>query len=74
METTIQVTHDLREALKMRKMNAGESYENVFWDLIEDNQTLSDEAMKNIALAEKDIREGRVHKWADVKKELDIYV
>ena len=74
MDTTIQITHDLREALKMRKMSSSESYENVIWDLIEDNQALSEEAKRSIALAEMDINAGRVHKWEDVKKELDINV
>jgi hypothetical protein len=74
METTIQITHDLREALKMRKVSPGESYENIIWDLIEDNQALSEEARRSIALAEMDINEGRLHKWEDVKKELDINV
>lgn len=58
----------------MRKMNPAESYESVIWDLIEDNQSLSEEAKKNIRLAELDIKEGRVHKWDDVKKELELDV
>lgn len=74
METTIQITHDLREVLKMRKISPSESYENVIWDLIEDNQALSEEAKRSIVMAEMDIKEGRVHKWGDVKKELDINV
>ncbi len=74
METTIQVSHKLREALKLRKMAPNESYENIIWDLIEDSQELSQEAKRSIALAEKDIEEGRVHRWEDVKKELGIDV
>jgi len=74
METTIQVSHKLREALKVRKMSSGESYENIIWNLMEDSQELSEEAKRGIALAEKDIEEGRVHKWEDVKKELGINV
>ncbi len=74
METTIQITRELRETLKMQKMSRGESYENVIWDLIEDNKELSEEAKRGIALAELDIKEGRIHKWEDVKKELDIDV
>jgi len=74
METTIQITHDLRDALKTRKMSEKESYEEVIWDLLEDSQALSDEAKRNIMFAEKDIKEGRVHKWEDVKKELNINV
>ncbi len=72
METTIQITDKLREALKEKKMGAGESYESVIWDLIEDSQELSEEAKRSIALAELDVREGRVRKWSDVKRDLKI--
>jgi len=74
METTIQITHDLRSMLKTRKVSEKESYEDVIWGLIEDSQELSDEAKRNIALAEADAREGRVHKWTDVKRELGLNV
>jgi hypothetical protein len=74
MDTTIQISHELRDALKIRKINLGESYENIIWDLLEDTQELSEETKRDIALAELDIKEGRVHKWDDVKKELDLDV
>ncbi len=74
METSIQVSKDLLEKLKAMKIHRRESYENIIWDLIEDRLEFSDETKKNIAQSEKDFREGRTHKWEDVKKELGINV
>ncbi len=56
------------------KMGQKESYEDLIWGLIEDSKELSEVAKKNIVLAELDVKEGRLHKWADVKKELHINV
>ncbi|MAG73735.1 hypothetical protein CL620_05430 [archaeon] len=72
MATTIQVSHDLMEELRKRKMYEKETYEEIIWDLIEDTKELSDQTKRNILQAEKDIREGRVHSLEDVKKELGL--
>ena len=57
------------------KIHSKESYENIIWDLIEDRLEFSDETKKNIAQSEKEIKEGKIHKWEEVKKELgDIFV
>ena len=56
------------------KMGQKESYEDLIWGLIEDSKELSEVAKKNIVQAELDVKEGRLHKWADVKKELRINV
>ncbi len=74
METSIQISRELLEKLKNMKINDKESYENLIWDLIEDRMELSDEMKKRIGKAEGDLREGRVHKWEDVKRELAINV
>jgi len=74
MATTIQVSEELLSRLKKFKFNEKESYEEIIWDMIEDKMELSEEAKKNIAEAEEDIKAGRVHKWADVIKELKINV
>jgi len=74
MATTIQISEELLSRLKKFKFNEKESYEEIIWDMIEDKMELSEEAKKNIAEAEEDIRAGRVHKWADVVKELKINV
>ncbi|MBI2498930.1 hypothetical protein HYV88_01670 [Candidatus Woesearchaeota archaeon] len=74
METTIQVSRDLLETLKKRKMSEKESYEEVIWDLIEDTMELSEETKKDIEEARKEVKEGKVHKWEDIKKELKLNV
>ena len=74
MDTTIQISKNLLEKLKSMKLSEKESYENLIWDLVEDRMELSEETKKSIARAEEDIKKGRVHKWEDVKKELNIDV
>ena len=74
METTIQVSHKLHETLKSRKMRESETFEEVIWDMIEDTMELSEETKRNIEISEREIKEGKVRKWEDVKKELGINV
>ena len=74
METTIQVSHNLRDTLVLMKMGEKESYEDVIWDLIEDTKELSEHTKRELALARLEVRAGKVHKWADVKRELGINV
>ena len=74
METTIQVSHKLQDTLKTRKIYDNETYEDVIWDLIEDTMELSEETKRNIAQSQKEIKEGKLHKWEDVKKELGLNV
>jgi len=74
MATTIQISRELLDKLQMMKMHIKESYEDIIWDLIEDRMEFSEETKKNITESEKDFKEGRTHKWEDVKKELRINV
>ena len=74
MTTTIQVSEELQTKLKEKKLYEKESYEEVIWDLIEDTRELSAETKRNIRQSEKDIREGRIHSWEKVKKELGLNV
>ena len=72
MATTIQVSNELLEKLKNRKIYKKESYEEVIWDLLEDSMELSEETKRSIKQAEKDIKEGRVYTHEQIKKELGI--
>lgn len=72
MATTIQVSKDLLEQLKSRKMYEKESYEELIWDLLEDTMELSEETKRHIKQAEKDIKEGRVYTHEQVKKRLGL--
>jgi predicted transcriptional regulator len=59
MPTTIQISDELRDALKKRKLHSKESYEGVIWDLIEDQLTLKDEIVVEIEKGLKEYREGK---------------
>lgn len=72
MVTTIQVSTELLEKLKNRKIYDKESYEDIIWDLLEDTMELSEETKKRIKQAEKDIKEGRIYTHEQVKKELGL--
>lgn len=71
MVTTIQIGNELQEALAKRKLYDRESYEDVIWDLLEDEEELT---KGDITKSEEDIKRGRVHRWEDVKKEFNINV
>lgn len=72
MATTIQVSKELLQALKKRKMYDKESYEDIIWDLMEDTMELSEETKRDIKRAEEDIKAGRVKTLEQVKKELGL--
>ena len=72
MATTIQVSKDLIEVLKSKKMHAKESYEEIIWDLLEDHMELSEQTKKDIEKSRRDIAQGKVHTLYEVKKKLGI--
>ena len=72
MVTTIQVSDNLLEALKNRKMYSKESYEDLIWDLIEDTMELSEETKRRIEQSKKEIERGDTVSLAEVKKKLGI--
>ncbi|MEK6889200.1 MAG: hypothetical protein AABW80_03785 [Nanoarchaeota archaeon] len=74
MVTSIQISEKLQEALAIRKLNDRESYEDIIWDLIDDDLELSEEDKRDIEKSKEDIKKRRVHRWEDVKKELNINV
>jgi predicted CopG family antitoxin len=74
MVTTIQISEELLEKLRRMKMHEKESYEDIIMDLIEDRLEISEETKRDIEEARKDVREGRITKWEDIKKELKLNV
>ena len=70
MATTIQISTELLNQMQAMKVHARESYEDLIWDLIEDRMELSEETKKNIAEAEKNIREGKTVSLEEIKKRL----
>lgn len=72
MATSIQISEKLQRELVKRKLFDKETYEDVIWDLIENARELSEETKREIDEARKEIKKGRVHTLADVKKELGL--
>ena len=70
METTIQISSELLERLKMMKIMDNESYENIIWDLIEDRLEFSEETKKDIIQSEREIRAGKIVSIEQIKKKL----
>ena len=70
MATTIQVSEQLVQELKKRKLYDQETYEEVITNLIEDTLELSQETKRNIEISRKEIKAGKVRTLAEVKKEL----
>lgn len=58
MPTTIQVSEELLKALKKRKLHKKESYEDIIWDLLEDQMSLKDSVLKEIETGIKEYGEG----------------
>ncbi|MBI4451097.1 hypothetical protein HY642_03920 [Candidatus Woesearchaeota archaeon] len=72
MATTIQITEELQHELARKKLSERETYEEVIWDLIEDTAALSEETLRELETARAEVRAGRVHSLAKVKKELGL--
>ncbi len=70
--TTIQVSNTLHNELIKRKFFDRETYEEVIWDLIEDTRELNDQTKRDIEKARGEIKAGKVHTLAQVKKELGL--
>lgn len=74
METTIQISSELKGELTKRKFFDRETYEEVIWDMIEDTQEINMETKKELAEAREEVKAGKVHTLSEVKKELKIDV
>ena len=70
MDTTIQISSSLKKELLKRKFFSKETYEEVIWDLIEDNQELNDQTKKEIAKSRAEFKAGKTHTLAKIKKEM----
>jgi len=70
MDTTIQISNSLKKELLKRKLFNKETYEEVIWDLIEDNQELSEQTKKEIAQSRAEYKAGKTHSLDNIKKEM----
>jgi len=71
MDTTIQISNRLKKELLKRKFFDKETYEDVIWDMIEDNQELSEQTKKEIAQSRAEYKAGKTHTLAKIKKEMN---
>jgi hypothetical protein len=72
MDTSIQISKRLQKELLKRKFFDKETYEEVIWGMIEDNEELNAQTKKELAKARAEIKAGKVHTLAKVKKELGL--
>ena len=70
VSTTIQISKELLEDLKSRKMYDKESYEEIIRDLLEDTAELSEQTLEDIRKSEADISAGRFKTLAEVEERL----
>jgi hypothetical protein len=70
MATSIRISEELRKELIRRKFHDKETYEDVIWDMIENSQELNERAKKEIKQARAEIKGGKSHTLAKVKKDL----
>ena len=72
MDTTIQISKRLQKELLKRKFFNKETYEEIIWDMIEDNEELNAQTKKELAESRAEIKAGKVHTLGKVKKELGL--
>jgi len=72
MDTTIQISKRLQQELLKRKFFNKETYEEIIWDIIEDTAELNEQTKKELAEARAEVKAGKVHSLAKVKKELGL--
>ena len=72
MDTTIQISKRLQKELLKRKFFDKETYEEVIWDMIEDNEELNAQTKKELAESRAEIKAGKIHTLGKVKKELGL--
>ena len=72
MDTSIQISKRLQKELLKRKFFDKETYEEVIWDMIEDNEELNAQTKKELAEARAEVKAGKLHSLAKIKKELGI--
>ncbi|MHB1346666.1 MAG: hypothetical protein ACYCXK_04150 [Candidatus Humimicrobiaceae bacterium] len=72
MATSIQISEELKKVLSKKKLSERETYENIIWNLLEDNMELNEQTKKELELSRKEIKEGKTLTLSQLKKELNI--
>lgn len=72
MATTIQISEDLQTELVKRKMFERESYEEVIWDLIEDNIEINAETKKELEESRTEVKAGKTSSLEQIKRKYNL--
>jgi hypothetical protein len=72
MLTSIQISEELKRVLSKKKLTERETYENIIWNLLEDNMELNEQTKKELEASRKEIKEGKIITLNQLKKELSI--
>jgi hypothetical protein len=72
MATSIQISEELKKVLSKKKLSERETYENIIWNLLEDNLELNEQTRKELEESRNEIKEGKIITLAQLKKELNI--
>ena len=72
MATSIQISEELKKVLFKKKLSERETYENIIWNLLEDNLELNEQTKKELGESRKEIKEGKTITLTQLKKELNI--
>ena len=72
MVTSIQISEELKDILSKKKLSERETYENIIWNLLEDNMELNKQTKKELKQSRKEIKEGKTATLAQLKKETGI--
>jgi len=72
MVTSIQISEELKEILSKKKLSERETYENIIWNLLEDNMELNEQTKKELEASRKEIKEGKIITLNKLKEELSI--
>jgi len=72
MATSIQISEELKKVLAKKKLSERETYENIIWNLLEDNMELSEQTKKELEESRKEIIEGKAITLTQLKRKLNI--
>jgi len=72
MATSIQISEELKKVLSKKKLSERETYENIIWDLLEDNMELNEQTKKELEQSRAEIKEKKTITLSQLKKELNI--
>ncbi|MFA5050475.1 MAG: hypothetical protein WC501_05710 [Candidatus Micrarchaeia archaeon] len=74
MYTTIKISHKLKQNLDSMKIVDGETYEDLIKSLIEDHLTINENTQKQIEKSRKEVREGKIISFENLRKKAGLDV